>query len=216
VQLRGTVFLPDGTPAVAANVLVESACDRLLKLVVTDEAGFFALSSFSPDCPDYKFNASLRRDMWLPTGRDVFYVRPNGTSPTIHLEPGVLPDPVIIRLEDRGGEAELRVRDEATGSYLKAGITLMRRGDERKVTGLCSFVIQPGEQGTVVLLPAGRYRVEVDRYQCGDGDISLARSPRTDFVVTAGEHHEVVVQLDTRTVKVRRSYNNPKASPCTP
>jgi hypothetical protein len=162
------------------------------------------------------FKASLRREMLLPTGSDVFYVRPNGTTPTVHLEPGVAPEPVTIRLDAQGGEAELRVLDKATGSYLKAGITLMRTGAERPVTGLVSFVVGAGDSGDVRLLPQGKYRVEVDRYICSDKHISLARPTRLDFVVAAGERRPVVVVLDTRAAKVRASYDNPGASRCTP
>lgn len=220
VTMRGTVILPDGSPAIGADVFVESVCmkgeGRLGKRVQTDETGSFSILSFSPDCADYLFKASLRRKMWLLTGSDVFYLRPNGTTPTVHLERGVALEPVIIRLEGKGGEAELRVLDKATGTYLGAWITLMRTGPERRVTGLVMFVVGAGDSGDVRLLPPGKYRVEVNRYNCTGTNISLARPAKLDFVVAAGERRTVVVGLDTRTVKVRASYDNPDASRCTP
>jgi len=220
VTMRGTVILPDGSPAIGADVLVQSVCNDgagpIAKRVQTDQTGSFSILSFSPDCADYLFKASLQREMWLLTGSDVFFVRPNGTTPTVHLERGVAPEPVTIRLDGKGGEAELRVLDKATGSYLKANITLMRMGPERRVTGLVLTVVGAGDFGDVRLLPPGKYRVEVNRYNCTGTNISLARPTKLDFVVAAGERRPVVVVLDTRTVKVRASYDNLDASRCTP
>ena len=216
VQLRGTVLLPDGTPASGADVLVQSTCERTSRRVVTDETGSFTITTFSPDCVDYGFKAQLKREMWLPTGNDVFYVGSNGTSPTLHLEPGRTPDPVVIRMGEQGGEAQLQVHDSATGSYLEAGITLMRRGREREATGMAQFVVSPEEGGSIRLLPVGRYRVEVDRYRCGDKYIWLAEPVRVDFDVTARERQRVVVTLDSRTVDVKSSYDNLAADRCTP
>lgn len=220
VTMRGTVILPDGSPAIGADVLVERLCNdvegHLTKRVHTDETGSFSIQSFSPDCADYMFSASLRREMWLQTGPDVFYLRPNGTTPTVHLERGVAPALVTIRLEGKGGEADLQVLDRATGSYLKAWIILMRRGPESRVTGSVMTVVDPGDPADVRLLPQGKYRVEVYRYICGGVHISLDKKPRLDFVVAAGERRPVVVVLDTRAVKVRASYDNPDASRCTP
>jgi hypothetical protein len=220
VTMRGTVILPDGSPAKRAEVLVQNVCSDgtgyLTKRIQTDESGSFSILSFSPDCADYLFKASLTREMWLLTGSGVFYLHPNGTTPTVHLERGVAPEPVTIRLDSKGGEAELRVLDKASGSYLEANITLMRTGPERHVTGLVSFVVGYGDSGDVRLLPQGKYRVEVHRYICSLKHISLARPPGLDFVVAAGERRPVVVVLDTRAVKVRATYDNPDASRCTP
>lgn len=220
VTMRGTVTLPDGSPAIGADVLVQNVCSDgtgyLTKRIQTDETGSFSILSFSPDCADYLFKASLRRGMWLLTGSDVFYVRPNGTPPTVDLERGVATEPVTIRLDSKGGEADLRVLDRATGSYLKAWIILMRRGPESRVTGSVMTVVDPGDPADVRLLPQGKYRVEVYRYICGGVHISLDKKPRLDFVVAAGERRPVVVVLNTRAVKVRASYDNPDASRCTP
>lgn len=202
VTLRGTVSLPDGSPAIRADVNVQSMCKGGLgilgKNLQTDETGSFSIPSFSPDCPDYVFKASLRREMWLQTGSDVFYVRPNGTTPTAHIEGGVAPEPVTIRLDAKGGEAEFRVLDKETGSYIRAGITLKRRGPERRVTGWLLTEVGPGDSGNVHLLPEGKYRVEIRRYNCSRKNTWPAKETRVDFVVTAGERRRVVVVLDTR------------------
>jgi hypothetical protein len=212
VLLRGTVVLPDGSPAVGASVRIESVCDRNYRIVETDQTGSFEVSSFSPDCRDYKFTAGLKRGMWLPTGNKIFYAQPNGTTPVIHLESGTTPEPVTVRLQARGGEADFRVRDNATRSHLEAGISVSRIDSRGR--GAVSFVV-PAE-GSIDLLPPGRYRIEVDRYICRSKQIWLVRKPWLDFGVIAGESHQVVVSFDTRTTKVRSSYDNLRGERCTP
>jgi hypothetical protein len=217
--IRGRVILPDGTPAIRAEVEV-LACTKdrvsLVKLVQTDETGSFSILSFSTDCADYTFKASLKREMWLSTGLDAFYLQPNGTTPFVHLEPGVVPELVTIRLNDQGGEVELRVLDEATGSYLKAGVSLKRTGAKRPNIALVSFVVDPVNLSYVRLLPAGNYRVEVDRYLCGEKHIWLATPIGMDFVIAARERQQVVVTVNTKSLKPSPTYDNHSASRCTP
>lgn len=141
---------------------IESACEgshvHVVQDVFTQADGYFSAKSSDPTCGTYRFLASDRPHFWLPVGNDVFYLEPNGSIPTVSLRPGIIPEPVTIVREQRGGEVEFRVSDRATNSYIGAGLGITRSRVEGHTFGAMS--IRTGEDGSshTLFLPPGDYK----------------------------------------------------------
>lgn len=219
--MQGRVVYQDGSTGAGARVVVETACaNRNVHLVhetLTGPDGRFSLKSYDPDCNRYKFFASHREAFWLPTGDDVFYAAPNGTIPLIVLKPGQVPAPVLIRLEQEGGEVELRAFDEATRSYVFAGLGIHRQSaGEKTFTG--SLSIATGRDGSshTLFLPPGKYTVKVDRYGCQGKAYFSANPPSFGFTIEAGIRRTFILRVNIAELQAQQSYANPKAERCSP
>lgn len=221
VSMQGRVVYQDGSTAAGAQVVVESACaDRNVYLVhetLTGPDGSFSLKSYDPDCNRYKFSASHREAFWLPTGDNIFYVVPNGTTPLIELKPGQAPAPVLIRLEQQGGEVELNAFDEATQSYIYAGLGLRReRVGKKSFVGRMSLATGDDGSAHTLFLPPGKYVVKVDRYLCHGKEYFSAKPPTFRFTVEAGMRHALTLRVNVAELLAKSSYDNPKAERCAP
>ena len=220
VFLEGRVLYPDGSAAGGAHVVAESACSdtsvHLVQELSTSPDGRFSLRSFDPDCNKYKFSATHRERLWLPTGDSVFYLKPNGTTPTLELMSGHVPVPVLIRLGERGGEMDLRIFDEKTQSYIYAGFSIYRKPIGKKPFG-GGMTTATGDDGSshTVFLPPGNYVATVDRYLCHDKKYFSALPPTFTFRIRAGVRQARTLKVDIARIKPKASYDNPRAMRCT-
>jgi hypothetical protein len=219
VLIEGRVVYPDGSAAGGAHVVAESICtDTSVHLVQERTAnpdGKFLIKSFDPTCNKYKFSAAHREALWLPTGDDIFYIEPNGTTPTIELISGQVPAPVLIRLGERGAEVELKVFDEKTQSFIYAGLSIDREpiGNKSFGGGMSTATGDDGSSLTL-FLPPGNYIVTVDRYMCHGKNYVSARPPTFTFSIGAGVRQARTLNVNVAKIQAKSSYDNPKAMRC--
>jgi hypothetical protein len=228
-MLRGTVWFPDGTPVPGATVTATTVCESgeagisLVKKATTTPEGTFSIAAFGERCHQYRLTANKREDFWLETGGTVepgnmaavFYVSPNGTSPTVDLSSITSPpQPITIMLGLRGGWVDFKVWDTATGRFIYAELSIERKPTEAKKFG--SLQIATGKDGSAdtVLLPPAEYVASILQYQCGTKEYWAAAPPQFSFEVTAGNKQEPKIELDVRTIKSLKTYANPDGKKC--
>jgi hypothetical protein len=219
VLMQGKVVYPDGSAARGARIFVESNCTdttvHLAQETIADLDGEFSMKSFDPACGKYRFFASHREAFWLPTRDHVFYEAPNGTTPTIELMAGQMPSPILIRLEQRGGEVELRAFDEATQSYIYAGLDIRREPvAEKTFGGRISTATRKDGSSHTLFLPPGSYVAEVSRYKCQGRVYFSAKPPTFRFSIKAGERQALTMKMNIADLEAKPSYDNPKAERC--
>ena len=216
-QIVGSVEYFDGSPAGGALVTAESICtnDHLAWETTSAPDGKFSIKVSDPACNKYKLSASHREAFWLPTGDNIFYLVPNGTTPTVELKSGETHPSVLVRLEQRGGEVDLRVFDEKTQSFVYAGLDIHREPESDK-TFAGGASIATGLNGSLYsfFLPAGKYVAEVSRYMCRDKDYVSAVPPRFKFEVKAGMRQTLTMKVNIAEIPARSSYDNIKAARC--
>lgn len=216
-HISGKVEYSDGSAAGGARVIAESTCtnNQLVQETTTKPDGRFSMKAFDPNCNKYKLSASYREAFWLSTGNDIFYLVPNGTTPTIELMPGKPSAPVLIRLEQRGGEVELRVFDEKSQSFVYAGLSIDREPVGNKTFG-GGISIATGVDGSLhsLFLPAGKYVAKVERYMCHDKTYFSASPATFKFNVRAGMRQTLTVKVNTAKIQARSSYDNIRAARC--
>ena len=219
VLMQGKVVYPDGSAARGARIVVESNCTdkttHLAQETIADPDGEFSVKSFDPACGKYKFFASHREAFWLSTRDHVFYEAPGERAPAIELEAGRMPSPILIRLEHRGGEMELRAFDEATQSYIYAGLDIRREPvAERTFGGRISTSTKKDGSSHTLFLPPGSYVAEVSRYKCQARTYFLAQPPTFRFSIKAGERQALTMKINIAELETKPSHGNPKAERC--
>jgi hypothetical protein len=218
--MQGRVVTSNGLAASGAHVVANSICASTYSLVeetITNPDGYFSIKSYDPDCNKYQFSASHREALWLPTGDNGFSMTPNGTNPVIELKPGQIPAPILLRLEQQGGEVELIALDEATRSYIYAGLSI-RREPVGKKTFSSRLSIATGEDGSshTLFLPPGEYALEIDRYMCHDKIYWSAKPPTFRFTIEVGMRQTLTLRLNIVELEAKTSYANPEGKRCSP
>jgi len=215
VALRGRVIYSDGSPVPGARVLATTSCERdwahFVDDALTADDGTFVIPSFDSSCGQIRFTAEKRDGFWLQTGIDPFYPRPNGTTPEVLLADNEPPDPITIQLDLRGGELELRVWDQSSGGYVRAGLDVDCPG------AWCGAMsTATGEDGAahIVFLPPRRYRVSLNWYLCGPKPYFPENKPSLTVDVVEGQMRTAVLRLDVTTIPAKPSYDNPDGVPC--
>jgi hypothetical protein len=220
IPIRGRVVYPDGTSASGAKVIVRTLCEgrayTLSRVAITQTDGSFALDSFDPDCIKIRLDASHRERFWLPTGDDVFYSRSNGKPAEIELVPGMIPEPVLIRLDQRGGEIEFRVWNETVSQNIHANVYVERLPVDGKTFGSMSAATGDQGESDTLFLPPGEYQFSVNLFTCQGHVYVPVVPPRTRAVVRAAEHKAIVLSIDSQKMDVSRSSDNPKGKRCKP
>lgn len=218
VPLRGMVLFPDGTPAAGAIVKAESDCPKngftLVNDAVVTSDGSFMIPSFDDMCARVRFTASYPSEYWLPTGQPMFCLAAAGTSPEVEI--GDRPvDPVSVILGVQGGEVEIRVFDTSSNRFVFGGLYVRPLcGDEGK--GRTSMGTATAKDGgpSRHLLPAGRYRVQLDQFRCNGKVYFPATPPGVEFEVTAAHLTPAVIRVDLSQVDTKSSYDNVEARRC--
>jgi len=215
IPLRGHVVYPDGSPAVGAKVVAATICERdwahFVSDTLTTDDGSFVIKSFDTSCGEIRFTAEKRDGFWLKTGNEVFYPRPNGTPPEIHLLGDVSPDPLTIQLDLRGGELELKVWDESAKRHIRAGLMIECPG------AWCGAIsIATGESGAahMIFVPARRYQVSLNWYMCGSRTYFPETGPSITVDALEGQRREAVLTIDVPMIRAKPSYDNPQGVSC--
>jgi hypothetical protein len=221
VPMQGRVLYQDGLTRGGARVVVESVCTNtnvhLGEDTRTGSDDSFSLKSFDPNCNRYRFSASHREAFWLPTGDNVFYVVPNGTTPLIELKPGQVPAPVLIRLEQQGGEVEIRAFDEATRSNIYAGLSIHREPvGKRTFGGNISIATADDGSSHPLFLPPGNYVAAVEGFRCHGKAYFSAKPPTFRFTIVGGVRDALTLRVNVAELLAQSSYDNPKAERCAP
>lgn len=219
VLIEGRVVYPNGSPAGGAHVEAQTVCantsTHLVQETTANCDGKFSIKSFDPTCNKYKFSVSHRETFYLPTGDNIFYIDTNGATPTIELVSGQVFAPIVLRLEQRGGEVVLSVFDEKTQSFIYAGLSIDREPVANKTFG-GGISIATGDDGSshTLFLPPGDYTVTVDRYMCHGKSYVAARPPIFKFSIKAGMREALTLKVNIAEIETTSSYDNVKAAPC--
>ena len=216
-EIVGRVEYSDGTVSGGALVSAVSICTNngLVRETTSAPDGSFSIKAPDPTCNKYRLSASHREAFWLPTGDNIFYLVPNGTTPTVELKSGQTDPSVLLRLVQRGGELDLRVFDEKTQSFIYAGLDIHREPELNKVfAGSVSIATDLNGSGYRLFLPAGKYVATVGRYMCHDKTYSSAVPPRFEFEIKAGLRQTLTMKVNIAEIPSRSSYDNIKAAPC--
>jgi len=130
--ISGVVRYPDGTPSAGATVSAVTECKdevhvNFVQDVKTSTDGSFYVPPFLVSgCNRIRLSAKKVKDLWLETGRDVFYEGDNGTTPVVEAPRSGSPTTTEIKLGNRGALVSFRVRDAATDRFIWAGLYLKR------------------------------------------------------------------------------------------
>lgn len=225
--ISGVVRYPDGTPSAGATVSAVTECKdggkggdvhvNFVQEVHTSADGSFYVPPFlASGCNRIRLSAKKVEDLWLETGRHVFYDRDNGTTPVVETPWSGSPTMTDIKLGNRGALVSFRVRDAATGHFIWAGLYLKRMPVSGAKFG--SMQIATGRDGSAdtLLLPAGQYEIFVERYSCDGADYFTVNPPRETLTLEAGQRLAKDISVDVRLIKPTSSYSNPDAKPCKP
>jgi hypothetical protein len=216
-QIVGRVEYIDGSAAAGALVSAESTCTNthLARETTSAPDGSFSIKAPDPTCNKYRLSASHREAFWLPTGDNIFYLVPNGTTPTVELKSGQTHPSVLLRLEQRGGEVDLRVFDEKTQSFVYAGLDIHQEPERNKTfAGSVSSATDLNGSGYRIFLPAGNYVATVANYMCHGKNYFSAVPPRLEFEIKAGIRQTLTMKIDIAKIPARSSYDNTKAARC--
>jgi len=220
--ISGVVRYPNGSPSPNAIVQAVTNCKRdvhlnfVQEVKTANDGSFYVPPFFTSGCNHIRLNAKKVEDLWLKTGRDVFYEADNGTSPEIDAPWTGPPATTEIRLGKQGGLVSVRVRDEASDRFIWAELQLERKPVPGAKFG--SMRIATGRDGSpdTLLLPAGQYEIFLESYSCHGKDYFTDRPPLELLTVEAGEKMAKYFSVDVRAIKPMRSYDNPGAKPCEP
>jgi hypothetical protein len=218
--IAGFVRFPDGTPSAGATVSAITECGQemphnLVQEVKTSADGSFYISPFfASSCNRVRLSAKKSDELWLKTGRDVFYERENGTAPVVEAARLGTPTVAEIILGERGALVAFRVRDVTSGNFMWAELYLERRPVPGAKFG--SMQIATGKDGSAdtLLLPAGQYEISVAQYSCNGAYYFTASPPHETLAVEAGQRVAEDISLDVRRIKVMKSSDNPRGKPC--
>jgi hypothetical protein len=219
--ISGTVRYPGGSPIAEATVYAVTDCQdmgfNLVQEVKTSTDGSFYVSPFlEANCDRVRLKAKKVEDLWLETGRDVFYEGDNGTAPVINAARAGAPTNADITLGKQGAQVNFRVWDKATARFIWAELYIERTPVRGAKFG--SMQIATGRDGSpdTLLLPAGQCKVTVQRYACKGADYFTASQPAQCLTVGAGQRVAEDISVDVRLIQPVKSYNNPHARPCEP
>lgn len=219
--VTGIVRYPDGTPSAGATVFAVTECkeesSQSGRQVKTSEDGsFFIPPLLDADCDRVRLSASKPEDLWMKTGRDVFDVKNNGTTPIIEVPRSGTPAKTEITLGNRGALVSLRVWDAATDRF----IWTLLHVERMPVSGVAlgSIDAGTGQDGSAdtLLLPAGQYQISVEMYECNKAKYITVSPPQVTLTVEAGERIAKDISVDVRLIKPVKSHRNPRGKPCKP
>ena len=144
------------------------------------------------------------------------YGRDNGTTTLVEASRADSLTTTEITLGWRGALVSFRVRDVATDRFIWAGLYLERMPVPGTKFG--SMDIATGRDGSpdTLLLPAGQYKVSVERYSCKGVDYLTVRPHQEIFAVQAGQRIAKDISVDVRLIKPVKSKTNPNRTPCNP
>lgn len=219
--ISGFVHFPDGTPSVGATVSAVTECkemgyNRVQEVNTSTDGSFYVPAFLDVSCNQVRLSASKVEDLWLKTGHEVFYGDDNGTTPLVEVSRVGSPSTTEITLGRRGASVSFRVWDVATNRFIWAGLHLERMPVPDAMFG--SMYIATGRDGSpdTLLLPAGQYKVSVERYSCKGVDYLTVRPPQEIFAVEAGQRIAKDISVDVRLIKPVKSETNPNRTPCKP
>jgi len=227
--ISGVVRYPNGMPSAGATVSAVTQCEgepgndvhfNYVQEVKTSTDGSFYIPPFSASvCNRVRLSAKLVEDLWLKTGHDasdIFYEGDNGTAPVVEAARLGSPTVTEITLGARGGQVAFRVRDLATGNFIWAGLYLERIPVCGAKFG--SVMTTTGQDGSAVteLLPAGNYRISVERYSCRGAHYFTANPPQETIAVEAGQRVAKDISVDVRLIKPEKIFDNPRGKKCKP
>jgi hypothetical protein len=215
------VRYPNGSPVAEATVYAATDCQdmgyNLVQEVKTSKDGSFYVSPFrDANCNRVRLKAKKVEDLWMETGRDVFYDGDNGTTPVVEAPSWGSPTNTEITLGKRGALVNFRVWDTATERFIWAELYIERTPVPGTKFG--SVQIATGRDGSAdtLLLPAGQYKITVQRYSCKGADFFTASQPAEVLAVEAGQRISKDISVDVRLIQPGKTYNNPRARPCKP
>jgi hypothetical protein len=219
--ISGTVRYPDGSPSMGAAVSAVTDCGdmggSLVQESKTSADGTFYVPPFQmASCSRVRLTADKKDELWLPTGRDVFYKGENGTAPVVDASWIGPPTQTDIRLGLQGASVALRVRDIATGHLIRAELSVEKTPAPGSKFG--SMLIATGRDGSpdTLLLPPGDYVISVTQYSCGNADYFTVSGPQKALQLRAGQRTDTEITVDVRLIKPVKSYSNPRGKLCSP
>jgi hypothetical protein len=218
--IYGLVRYPDGTPSAGAMVSAATECNEMVSRVqevkTSTDGSFYVPPFLDARCNRVRLSAKKLEDLWLKTGHDVFYLGDNGSTPIVEASRSGSPTPTEITLGDRGASVSFRVRDTATNRFIWARLYLERM--PVPVGAFGSMLIGTGRDGSpdTLLLPAGKYAISVEWYDCKGADYFTVSPPRETLTVEAGQRIAKDISVDVRLIKPMKSPNNPRGKPCRP
>jgi len=199
------VLYPDRTPASHADVTITSACDTAAAIGetrTTDEHATLQLAPIDPNCNKVVVSASKKAEYWLstcddrvfPSSCDFGVVGRNGTISIVDFG---TPHPNLtdISLGRRGGRVLVRVKDSASGRFLRSYVKI-----EQPLTGWTVFGYSGLRTSVFQLLVAeGTYIASTDEFEHESTGYHVDAPLNKRFVITAARTREVVLYVDTRT-----------------
>jgi hypothetical protein len=217
--VSGVVRFPDGSPSGGAKVSAKTECKgmpfTLVNEVTASSDGSFHIPAFEKaDCSEVQLSAEKPEDLWLKTGRNVFYKGDNGTTPLINARRSGPPAHADIDLGIKGGLVNLRVRDTGSGKFIWAELSIEKIPQAEPEFG--SIETATGRDGSPVplLVPGGEYQVSILQYACKTTDDFARRPPRQTLVVPEGERITKDINLDIQLIEAAKTYSNPHGRAC--
>lgn len=219
--VSGLVRYPDGTASEGVTVSAVTDCkemgySRIQKVKTSTDGSFYVPPFLDVSCHRVRLSAEKVEDLWLRTGHDLFDGRDNGTTPLVEAPQSGSPTTTEITLGNRGALVSFRVRDAATDSFIWAGLYLERMPVPGAKFGSMDIATARDGSPDTLLLPAGKYKVSVERYSCKGMDYFTVSPPCETMTLEAGQRVAWDILVDVRLIKPMKSYNNPRGKPCQP
>jgi hypothetical protein len=219
--VSGVVQYPDGKPSAGATVTGVTACQRepyhRSQEAKTAADGSFNLQFVESECGRIRLSAIKADELWLKTGKDIFYAKENGTAPIVEATTSGRPTETLIKLGERGGLVEFRVWDTATERFIFAEVYLERISVPGSNFGSKLFATGRDGSADTLFLPAGEYRFSIQQYACNGANYStVSNSSHGSFTVSAGQRVSEDFSVDIRQIKPLKSNSNPHGKPCLP
>ena len=180
------------------------------------DGSFYIPGFLDANCKRVRLSAAKTEDLWLRTGRDVFYDGDIGATPVVEVPASGSPVQTEIALGIRGASVSFRVRDTATDRYIWSELYVKRFPVPGAKFG--SIEIATGHDGSpdTLLLPAGQYEVFVDQFACKEAQYFVKNPPRETFTVQVGQKIAKDIVIDVRLIKPAKTYSNPRGVLCKP
>jgi hypothetical protein len=218
--ISGVVRYPNGSPIADATVSAVTDCKdmgyNLVQEVRTAQDGSFYFQPFlAASCNHVRLAAKKVDDLWMKTGRDVFFDGDNGTAPEVEAPRVGSPSKTDITLGKQGALVNFRVWDKATQRFIWARLYIQRMPVEGVKFG--SMLIETGRDGSpdTLLLPAGQYRIAVEWYSCKGADYFTTNPPQEALTLQAGQRIAKDISVDVRLIQPMKWFNN-RGRPCRP